>query len=225
MASFGGLFHLNYNVPGLASYEELLEATHSLGGVKDKEEIFRRMVFNIVARNQDDHVKNFAFLMNSQGQWRLSPAYDVTYANGGGYTRAHQMRINGKMEDIERADIEVIAHKFDIRDYREIIDRVVGAVEQFPGLAADVDLNTNILHEVKRNLRLSVGASWHDALVERPRRESASTFEPRNEPPATTQASVAGICRDCQKTKLKGKKRIHHGYCSICDPKYLKGAL
>ena len=73
------------------------------------------MVFNVVARNQDDHTKNISFLMNRKGQWSLSSAYDITYCNGAGWTSKHQMTVNGKTDNFERTDLLAVAEHADIK--------------------------------------------------------------------------------------------------------------
>lgn len=112
MQSLGALCHYDYNLAGAHSYEQALQAIRQLGlGIAAIEEQFRRMVFNVVARNQDDHVKNVAFLMDRGGRWALSPAFDVTYAwePGHRWVGSHQMTVNGKRDDFERADLEAVA--------------------------------------------------------------------------------------------------------------------
>ena len=115
MQSFGALRHFDYNVAGAYAYEQVMQTIRALGlGMSVVEEQYRRTVFNIVARNQDDHVKNIAFLMDRSGRWRLSPAYDVAYAYNplrlG--TREHRMSTGGKRDDFERADLARFAESF-----------------------------------------------------------------------------------------------------------------
>jgi serine/threonine-protein kinase HipA len=103
----------------------------------DAEEQYRRMVFNIAARNQDDHTKNIAFLMDPEGQWRLSPAYDVTYAYnpGGEWTSRHQMTVAGKREGFTREDLLQVGSEMSINKPGDIIDEVWGAVKQWLDIA------------------------------------------------------------------------------------------
>jgi serine/threonine-protein kinase HipA len=108
MQSLGALAHLDFNQPLTHSYEEAFHAIRVLGlGAGAIEEQFRRMVFNIVARNHDDHVKNIAFLMDRRGDWALSPAFDVTYAfnPAGAWTARHQMSVNGRSDGFTRDDL------------------------------------------------------------------------------------------------------------------------
>ncbi len=112
MQTFGALAHLDYNEPRAHSYEQALTVARAIGlPARQREQIFRRMVFNIVARNQDDHVKNIAFLMDKTGAWTLAPAYDLTFAYnpGGLWTGAHQMSVNGRFDDIRSDDLRVCA--------------------------------------------------------------------------------------------------------------------
>ena len=106
--TLGALTHIDYNTPGLCSYEQAAGYMRQMGlGYADIEQFFRRMVFNVAAVNQDDHVKNVSFLMDRDGVWKLAPAYDITFAyNSGNYwLRAHQMTVNGKAAGIEKSDI------------------------------------------------------------------------------------------------------------------------
>ncbi|OQW38465.1 MAG: toxin HipA [Proteobacteria bacterium SG_bin4] len=107
MQSLGALAHFDFNLAGAYSYEQALQVLKRLHlPMRDVEQQFRRMVFNVVARNQDDHVKNIAFLMDKQGTWRLAPAFDVTYSYqpAGRWTSTHQMTLNGKRDGFELAD-------------------------------------------------------------------------------------------------------------------------
>lgn len=131
MSSLSGLIHSDFNEPKTVGYEDLLNVVASL--TKDKSSIaeaFRRMVFNILARNQDDHVKNISFLMEPDGKWRLSPAYDLTFAVGQGVTSTHQMTVNGKAENIHLGDMMAVADRFEIPNadilIAEVRDGVAG---------------------------------------------------------------------------------------------------
>ncbi|HUA12221.1 MAG TPA: type II toxin-antitoxin system HipA family toxin [Solirubrobacteraceae bacterium] len=107
----GALEHASYNEPGAYSYEQLLALIRRLGlPTATVEQQFLRMVFNVVARNQDDHVKNVAFLMGRDGAWSLAPAYDVIFASrpGNPWLGSHQMTINGKREDFTLADLAAV---------------------------------------------------------------------------------------------------------------------
>ncbi|MGY0611546.1 type II toxin-antitoxin system HipA family toxin [Luteimonas sp. A501] len=108
MQSLAALRHFDFNAAGAYSYEQAVETIRQLGlPALDIEQQFRRAVLNVLIRNQDDHVKNIAFLMNRQGEWRLSPAFDVSYAYNpaGSWTHQHQMSLNGKRDHFKAADL------------------------------------------------------------------------------------------------------------------------
>ena len=112
MLSLGAMAHFDYNQAGAYSYEQALYVIRRLDlGIDAVEQQFRRMVFNIIARNQDDHVKNIAFLMDKAGRWSLAPAFDMTYAYQpeGVWTSRHQMTMNGKQDDFELDDFKACA--------------------------------------------------------------------------------------------------------------------
>ena len=140
MQSLGALAHYDFNQPGAHSYEQALRVIDRLGLGKDAaEEQFRRLAFNIVARNQDDHVKNIAFLMDRSGRWRLSPAFDVTYSYNpqGRWTGAHQMTLNGKRDGFEAGDFVACARNASLKRGRAaaILREVQGAVSRWAEFA------------------------------------------------------------------------------------------
>lgn len=137
MHTLGGLHHVDFTVPGLFSYEQYLRTVLAMNlGYGALEEAFRRAVFNVVAVNQDDHVKNFAFLMNEAGSWALAPAYDLTYAKGHGFTRTHQMTLAGKSGDFTRDDLVRMGSAMGIKaDGAHVIEQVVAALDTWPDVA------------------------------------------------------------------------------------------
>jgi serine/threonine-protein kinase HipA len=135
-----GLAHFDFNSPGMYAYEQLFQTMRALRlPYYAAEQVFRRMTFNVVARNQDDHTKNFSFLMNKNGVWHLAPAYDMTFAYNpvGKYTSLHQMTINGKQEEITRANLLHVAEAMNIKKANEIINEVVAAVSQWGRIAKE----------------------------------------------------------------------------------------
>lgn len=136
--SLGGLEHADFNQPGGFSYEQYLRSCRLLGlPAPAMEEAFRRAVFNILAVNQDDHVKNFAFLMTRMGEWSLAPAYDLTFARGQGFTRAHQMTLAGKRDGFSRDDLLALGARADLRgDGAELIGQVAEVLGRWPEFAA-----------------------------------------------------------------------------------------
>ncbi|MFH2051540.1 MAG: type II toxin-antitoxin system HipA family toxin [bacterium] len=133
-----GLAHLDYNDPASHSYEQAFQVCRELRlPYPDTEQLYRRMVFNAAARNQDDHTKNIAFLMDPDGVWSLSPAYDVTYAYNpdGRWTGRHQLAMAGKREGILRADLLEVARTVGVKKPDRIIDEVGQAVADWPAWA------------------------------------------------------------------------------------------
>jgi len=129
----------------------------------DIEQQFRRMVFNIVARNQDDHVKNIAFLMNQRGQWALAPAFDLTYSYNpsGTWTARHQMTLNGKRDGFTLADFKQCAHTAMMKRGRSdrIVAEVTAAVARWPEFAAAANVAEGWRDTIARNLRLTLAAT------------------------------------------------------------------
>ncbi len=122
------------------------------------EEQFRRMVFNVVARNQDDHVKNISFLMDRRGNWSLSPAFDVVYSFNpqGRWTRVHQMSINGKRDNFTVADLNQAASTAGLKRgaARRIIDEVTATVARWPEFAATALVPDETIDAIHKSLRL-----------------------------------------------------------------------
>ena len=135
--SLGGMQHADYNAPGAYSYEGLLRTVLSLGlDYRVLTEAFRRAVFNVAFVNQDDHVKNISFLMDREAGWRLAPAYDLTFARGAGFTRNHQMSVNGKVTDIQHADLLALGALVGLpRDGAREIDRILDARSRWTAVA------------------------------------------------------------------------------------------
>src|SRR5205807_159693 len=138
MQSLAALAHFDFNSAGVYGYEQALDVMKRLAlPMRSIEQQFRRMLFNVVARNHDDHVKNIAFLMDKSGAWSLSPAFDVTYAYNpaGLWTARHQMTINGKTDGFELADLRPCAQVAGLQRGREeeILAEVVAAVQEQPG--------------------------------------------------------------------------------------------
>ena len=136
MQTLGAIQHFDFNDPSAWSYEQAVMTIRELGlGMVAVEEQFRRALFNVVARNQDDHVKNISFLMDRSGNWTLSPAYDVAYAYnpGGAWTRDHQMSLAGRRNDFERDDILKFAASIGVKKRKalRILDEVSASVRDW----------------------------------------------------------------------------------------------
>ena len=161
MQSLAGLRHFDYNDAGAHSYEQAMETIRGLGlGTGAAEEQYRRAVFNVVARNQDDHVKNISFLMNGAGEWRLSPAYDVTYAYNprGPWTGRHQMSLAGKRSGFERADLLRFAKTSALKAPRaaRVIDEVLEAVADWPRFAVEAGVGERDARRIRKTHRLGL---------------------------------------------------------------------
>ncbi len=154
MQTLGALAHIDYNTPGLCSYEQLALYAKQLGlGANDIEQLYRRMVFNCLAVNQDDHVKNVSFLMDRTGTWRLSPAYDVTFAYDvrNRWLKAHQMTVNGKRSDITFDDLICCGKAMDIRKSKcnKIIEEVRTEVDKWEVYAAKAGIREHTMQAIE----------------------------------------------------------------------------
>jgi serine/threonine-protein kinase HipA len=161
MQSLAALAHLDFNQPGANSYEQAFQVIRRLGLPRAAaEQQFRRMVFNVVARNQDDHVKNIAFLMDRAGRWSLSPAFDVVYAYnpGGTWTARHQMSINGKLDGIAVADLRAVGGLASLPRGRAetILAEVIEAVRTWPELAAEAGVEEDHAAAIAATYRLEL---------------------------------------------------------------------
>ena len=136
MQSLGAIAHISYKEPAICSYEMAAQYMRELNlSMKEMEQFFTRMVFNCLAVNQDDHVKNVTFLMDRMGEWKLSPAYDVTFSYNptNKWLRAHQMSVNGKTNDISLTDLLETASKMGIKKGKamDIVSKVSKVVADF----------------------------------------------------------------------------------------------
>ncbi|MDP1930224.1 MAG: type II toxin-antitoxin system HipA family toxin [Gammaproteobacteria bacterium] len=162
MLSLAALCHYDYNDPSSYSYEQAMQAIRQIctHPVKDAEQQLLRTAFNVVARNQDDHVKNIAFLMDPQGHWRLSPAFDISYAwnPDGSYTSRHQMSVNGKRDDFSRDDLMELARTGAIRPARarKLVNDVVSSVSRWMDFAKMANVDQDKAESVRFAHRLSI---------------------------------------------------------------------
>lgn len=159
MQTLCGIAHYDYRNPRSYSYEQAFNVMRALRlPYSQAKEMFRRMVFNVVARNQDDHTKNISFLMDRYGKWKLSPAYDMGYAYNpnGGWTSQHQMSVNGKFDDITRRDLLECAKRNNIKDGAEIIDQIVAAVSRWHITAKECEVPKAMIEAIVPNLRLTI---------------------------------------------------------------------
>ena len=140
MVSLCGMAHYDYNQPDSWSYEQLFRVMRGLRLTQtEMEQAYRRMVFNVIGCNQDDHTKNIEFLMDTDGVWKLSPAYDMSYAVGSGFTRQHQMSVNGKRLHITRQDMLTVAAEVGIKSAKanEMIEQTLEVIGRFDEYVGD----------------------------------------------------------------------------------------
>ena len=152
--------HADYRKPGTYSYEQLLSIARQLKlPRKDAIEIYRRMVFNVVARNHDDHAKNFGFILSDgENQWRLSPAFDVVYSykKDSPWVNSHQMSLNAKRDNFTREDILSIGTLISNfkKESEQILDEVISAVSQWKKYSSKAGVFDNLDREIQQNHRL-----------------------------------------------------------------------
>lgn len=161
MQSLGAMAHFDYNQAGAYSYEQAIQIMRRLDlPLPQIEQQFLRTVFNLVARNQDDHVKNIAFLMNKSGEWSLAPAYDVIYAwqPDGAWTGQHQMSVNGKRDLFEREDLLQLADVANIKRIRanRLISQVIEVIREWPEYADRAGVGRTALEAIGRAHRLEL---------------------------------------------------------------------
>jgi serine/threonine-protein kinase HipA len=153
--SFCAMAHYDFNNITGYSYEQLFETMRSLLlPYSDAEQLYRRMVFNVVARNCDDHTKNFAFLMDKTGNWKLAPAFDVchSYRPGSEWVSQHSLSINGKRKDITRLDLISVAKNMNIKKSEHIIDQIVEIVSKWNTYAEKVFVQDTLKVAIQKTL-------------------------------------------------------------------------
>ena len=158
MQTLCALAHLDFELAGAHSYEQAMQLMRRLGlPLSALEEQLRRAAFNVLARNQDDHTKNIAFLMDKRGRWSLSPAYDVTYAYNpaGEWTGQHQMMLNGKRDAFELEDFVEVGRTVGLKRgrARAIVEEVAAVVERWPDFAAEAGVEPEDVARIQRTLR------------------------------------------------------------------------
>lgn len=152
-----GLMHIDISVAQVASYENLFILTRKLSNSQeDIEELFKRMVFNVLALNYDDHTKNFSFIMNKKGIWCLSPAYDITYSKG--MATQHLTTIRGKSKDFKIDALLKIAKLHSIKNSKalEIINRTIKIIQTFENRAKEINIDENTIKECMGNIQYQI---------------------------------------------------------------------
>ena len=158
MQTLGAIAHYDYNEPAAYSYEMAASVLRRMKlPQSDMDQLCLRMIFNILTKNNDDHVKNISFLMDRKGTWSLSPAYDLTlsYKPDNRWLRAHQMSVNGKRTDITENDIFACAAVMDITKskFKSMIERVRSTVSDFPKFAAQAKLLDATIKNVQQLIK------------------------------------------------------------------------
>ncbi|HAS6338674.1 TPA: type II toxin-antitoxin system HipA family toxin [Vibrio vulnificus] len=164
--TLNGLAHIDYKKPGSFSYAELFGIARQLKlSAVDAEQLFKRMTFNIIARNHDDHSKNFAFMLKQdrlkKDKWTLAPAYDLAYSYkpGSKWVNSHWMSLNGKRDNFTRSDfysLEKLSPIFNKRKIDDIIDTTIEHVSTWRQLAEEWDVPKTLIDEIQENLRLNI---------------------------------------------------------------------
>jgi serine/threonine-protein kinase HipA len=159
MLSLGAMRHFDYNQAGAYAYEQAIETIQLLAlPIEDIEQQVRRTFFNILARNHDDHVKNIAFLMDKRGQWRLSPAFDVSYSYNpsGAWTSRHQMSLNGKRDDFAKEDLLTFALTAGMKRAKamSLLTDVTHSVQNWQRHAKKAGVPSRDIKRIQRALRL-----------------------------------------------------------------------
>ncbi|MBK6834270.1 MAG: type II toxin-antitoxin system HipA family toxin [Bacteroidetes bacterium] len=153
--SFCAMQHYDFNEVNLYSYEQLFETMRILGlPYPQAEQMYRRMVFNVMTRNCDDHTKNFMFLMDKTGKWKLSPAYDVchAYRPNSEWVSQHALSINGKRKDITKADLLEVAKQMNIKKPEKIIQQIASVVANWNQYADEVKVNKKLKLPIQSTL-------------------------------------------------------------------------
>ena len=159
MQSLCAMAHYDFNIAGAYSYEQALLIIRQLGlTMSSIEEMFRRMVFNIIARNQDDHVKNIAFLMDKSGTWSLAPAFDLIYSfnPSGMWTASHQMTLNGKRDDFTLEDFKACARTASMKrgSAESMVKEVRETVLRWRDYADEAGVSATWRDQIQKTLRL-----------------------------------------------------------------------
>lgn len=163
MQSLCAIAHYDYNLAGGCSYEAAIDIIRKIIKTNQRralEQQFRRAVFNVIGKNQDDHTKNIAFLMDKNGEWSLSPAFDMVYNYNpnGMWTNQHQMSLNQKRSDFTRDDFFALAAAADIKKPKaeKIIDQIVSVFKNCENIFREAGVFENHIQEIKSNLRIDI---------------------------------------------------------------------
>jgi len=159
LQSLCALAHYDFNLAGAYGYEQALMIMRKMKlSKKEQLQLYRRMVFNVMARNQDDHTKNIAFLMNQDGEWSLSPAFDMTYSHNpaGKWTDRHQMTVNGKRDQFTKEDLLSVAASSDLKGAEKVIQEVLDATTQWPEFARQAGVDNKRIENITKQHRVCI---------------------------------------------------------------------
>jgi serine/threonine-protein kinase HipA len=160
--TLNGLEHVSYKKVGSYSYAELFGTARKLNlDPEDAIQLFKRMIFNVVSRNHDDHTKNFGFILDEANHWQLAPAYDLAYSYKPDslWVSKHWMTLNGKQDNFTRADFhsfEKLSPIFNKRKIDDLLDNTIQVVSKWNKLASEHDVPQSLIKEISQNLRLSI---------------------------------------------------------------------
>jgi len=153
MQSLCAIAHYDYNSPGAYSYEQAFQVMDRMHlDYRQKEQLYRRAIFNVMARNHDDHTKNISFLMDDTGTWKLSPAYDLTYSYKpeNRWTNRHQMSINGKTDDFTWTDIAALGQLAGLKNIQKIAEQIRDALAGWGRFAGEAGLSKDKTQKILR---------------------------------------------------------------------------
>jgi len=159
LQSLCAIAHYDFNMAGAYGYEQALMIMRKMKlSKKEQIRLYRSMVFNVVARNQDDHTKNIAFLMNQDGEWSLSPAFDMMYSYNpsGKWTNQHQMTVNGKRDRFTREDLLDVAASSNLSGAEQVIQEVQDAVNQWPDFAEPAGVESKRIKNIAKHHRVGL---------------------------------------------------------------------
>ena len=153
--SWCAMSHIDFTEVGAHSYEGLFQTMRALAlPYPQAEQLFRRMVFNVIARNCDDHAKNFSFMMDKRDEWKLAPAFDVCYAYRAGsiWVSKQSLTVNGKRENFTRADLLEVAQQMNIKKADQIISEIQQTINQWPKYANQAEVKEDLKREIASTL-------------------------------------------------------------------------
>jgi serine/threonine-protein kinase HipA len=156
LQSLCALDHLDFNLARTHSYSSYFLVAERLGlNASDRDQIFRRIAFNVMGVNHDDHTKNVSFLLPEDGQWELTPAYDVTHANwGSDWTAQHQMSVNGRFSEITLDDLRTMGDRHNVPGIENALREVAAAIATWPEVATASDVDDATIKKVGSDLEM-----------------------------------------------------------------------